>query len=357
MTHAHPHDGRTDIRTADPAAQLLNWPLMANAFTFSITTTRFDEDYAPSSNSRATTNFANLARGEDRQQNLRNVLTMIDHRFNDLAQRDNPNGHRYTVELEIVSVELQFIAGGEDQHFPLLEMLDLRIVDLRTGERHHGIVGNNFSSYLRDYDFSVLLPAVNEGTTELIVPDNFGELHGKLFQRFLESDVYQERFRTSPVICISVSTTETYRQTENTHPVLGVEYQQDAFSLTDEYFAKMGLQVRCFMPPGAAAPLAFYFRGDLLRDYSGLQLIGTISTMETFQKIYRPEIYNANTAAASVYRPSLDREDYARTPITYDRVERSRLAVAQGKYAEEHFVTPHKHALEQWATLSPTPVA
>jgi hypothetical protein len=49
--------------------------------------------------------------------------------------------------------------------------------------------------------------------------------------------------------------------------VLGVEYQQEEYSLTDEYFAKMGLQVRYFMPRGSVAPLAFYFRGDLLADY------------------------------------------------------------------------------------------
>ena len=68
--------------------------------------------------------------------------------------------------------------------------------------------------------------------------------------------------------------------------------------MTDEYFGKMGLRVRYFMPAGSSAPLAFYFRGDLLNDYSHLQLIGTINTMETFQKIYRPEIYGANVPAA-----------------------------------------------------------
>ena len=51
---------------------------MANALAFRITTTSFDDDYAPSHSSRATTNFANLARGEHRQQNLRNALNMID---------------------------------------------------------------------------------------------------------------------------------------------------------------------------------------------------------------------------------------------------------------------------------------
>ena len=93
----------------------------------------------------------------------------------------------------------------------------------------------------------------------------------------------------------------------------------------------MGLRVRYFMPRGSVAPLAFYFRGDLLGDYTDLQLVGTISTMETFQKIYRPEVYNANSAAPSVYRPSLERQDFSRTLIDYDREERSRLALASGR--------------------------
>jgi len=330
---------------------------MANEFTFSITTTRFDEDYAPSNSSRATTNFANLARGEHRQQNLRNALTMIDRRFNDLAHWDNPSRDRYTVELDIVSVGLHFTAEGEDQDFPLLEILDIQIVDHRTGERRQGIVGNNFSSYVRDFDFSVLLPAVTKDAGKFTVPDDFGNLHGLLFQHFLDSAAYQERFAAPPVICISVSTSKTYRRTENWHPVLGVEYQQDEFSLTDEYFGRMGLQVRYFMPHGAVAPLAFYFRGDLLSDYSNLQLIGTISTMETFQKIYRPEIYNANAAAASIYRPSLDQQDFSRTQVAYDRDERNQLAITQGKYTEEHFVKPHREALQHWAANYPTSVA
>lgn len=85
---------------------------MASEFTFRITTTRFDEDYSPSDDSRITTNFANLARGEHRQQNLRNALTMIDRRFNDLAHWDNPSRDRYTLELEIVSVAIQFATEG-----------------------------------------------------------------------------------------------------------------------------------------------------------------------------------------------------------------------------------------------------
>ena len=326
---------------------------MADDFTFTITTTRFDEDYTPSEDSRITTNFANLARGEHRRENLRNALTMMRRRFNDLADWDNPNRDRYVLELDIVSVHIEFTADGADRQFPLFEVLDISIVDRLNGVRHHGIVGNNFSSYVRDFDFSVVLPAAAADSGKPTLPEDFGDLHGKLFQHFLDSPECQERFPQPPVVCISVSTSKTYRRTGNQHPVLGAEYQQDDFSLTDLYFGKMGLQVRYFMPPGSVAPLAFYFRGDLLNDYSNLQLIGTISTMETFQKIYRPEVYNANSAAAAIYQPSLGEQDYSRTRIAYDRVERSQLAVKQAKYTEEHFITPHKDLLDRWTAKYP----
>jgi hypothetical protein len=102
------------------------------------------------------------------------------------------------------------------------------------------------------------------------------------------------------------------------------------------------------MPPNSVAPLAFYFIGDLLADYTNLELIGTISTMETFQKIYRPEIYNANSAAGACYQPDLKHQDYSLTRIVYDREERSRLAIEQGKFADEHFIKPYKTILEEW---------
>lgn len=111
----------------------------------------------------------------------------------------------------------------------------------------------------------------------------------------------------------------------------------------------MGLQVRYFMPKNSVAPTAFYFPGDLLSDYTDLELIGTISTMETFQKIYRPEIYNANSAAGQCYQPSLNNRDHSLTKIVYDREERSRLAIEQGKFTEEQFIKPYKPILEQWS--------
>lgn len=79
---------------------------MSKEFTFTIKSIYFDENYHPSENTRITTNFANLARGKSRQENLRNTLRMIDNRFNALAHWDNPKGDRYTVELEIISVEM-----------------------------------------------------------------------------------------------------------------------------------------------------------------------------------------------------------------------------------------------------------
>ncbi len=308
----------------------------------------FDENYRPSDSTRITTNFANLARGKDRQQNLRNTLRMIDNRFNDLAHWDNPTGDRYAVELEIISVDMSIDGRSGQDVFPLIEILKTSILDRKTNQRIDGIAGNNFSSYVRDYDFSVLLPAYNVNRVEFSQPQDFGDLHGKLFRQFANSRTYREHFGKPPVICISVATSKTYQRTGNHHPVLGVEYQQNEFSSTDRYFEKMGMQVRFFMPPNSVAPLAFYFYGDLLSDYTNLELISTISTMETFQKIYRPEIYNANSAAGQLYRPSLQHQDYSSTQIVYDREERSQLAVKQGKFAEERFIKPYKNVLEQW---------
>lgn len=320
---------------------------MNKEFEFIIKSLSFDENYNPSENTRITTNFANLARGSKRQENLRNALKMIDDRFNSLAHWDNPTGNRYCVELEIISVEMDVEGKGET--FPVIEILKTNIVDQKTNERIEGIVGNNFSSYVRDYDFSVVLLDHNKNKPGFSTPANFGDLHGNLFKCFVNSTAYKERFNKQPVICLSVSSKNTYHRTENQHPVLGVEYQQNEYSMTDHYFNKMGLQARYFMPPNSVAPLAFYFVGDLTSDYTNLELIGTISTMETFQKIYRPEIYNANSVAGKDYQPNLNQQDYSLTQIVYDREERSQLAIEQGKFTEENFIKPYQTILEQWS--------
>lgn len=319
---------------------------MSNVFSYTLKRVIFDEHYQPSDSTRITTNFANLARGNRREENLRNALRMIDRRFNALASWDNARGDRYSLELEIVSVDINIEGNGCG--FPSIEMLKTNIIDHLADRRIDGIVGNNFSSYVRDYDFSILLREYNVGQAQFSVPDGFGELHGNLFRDFLNSETYQENFNKPPVICLSVSDTKIYHRTENQHPVLGVEYTPNETSLTEQYFRKMGFDVRYFMPPHSVAPLAFYFIGDLLTDYTNLELISTISTMETFQKIYRPEIYNANSVAGYEYQPDLTNTDHSLTQIAYDRAERSQLAIKQGKFAEENFIKPYQKILEKW---------
>ena len=320
---------------------------MNKEFTFTISSSIFDGNYNPSENTRITTNFANLARGENRQENLRNTLAMIDNRFNTLAHWDNPKSDRYSVELEIISVEMNI--DDQADTFPAIEILKTNIIDNKTQERFDGIVGNNFSSYVRDYDFSVLLLDHNKQQPQFSIPENFGDLHGNIFKHFVSSAEYRNNFNKAPVICLSVSNKNTYQRTGNQHPVLGIEYQQNGTSLTETYFGKMGLKVRYFMPQNSVAPLAFFFTGDLLSDYTPLELIATISTMETFQKIYRPEIYNANSAAGLCYQPNLNNQDHSLTKIVYDREERSQLAIEQGKFTEENFIKPYKNILEQWS--------
>ncbi|MDO6463232.1 DUF1852 domain-containing protein [Pseudoalteromonas carrageenovora] len=323
---------------------------MSKNLTFNIKSQRLDEHYTPSTNTRITTNFANLARGEHRQSNLRKALNMINNRFNTLANWDNPTADRYSIELEIISVDIAL--DENSQSFPSIEILKTNIVDNKTNKCIEGIVGNNFSSYVRDYDFSVLLQQHNKDKPQFCIPDNFGELHGKLFQSFVSSNTYKQNFRKPPVICLSVSDNKTYHRTANEHPILGIEYQPNESSLTEQYFKKMGLQVRYFMPANSAAPFALFFFGDLLNDYTNLELISTISTMETFQKIYRPEIYNANATAGKAYKPNLKNADHSLTQIIYDRDERSKLAAEQGKFAEEHFIKPYQSALEQFTTVN-----
>jgi hypothetical protein len=319
-----------------------------SGFTFTISTIPFDEDYRPVDSTRITTNFANLARGESRQENLRNTLIMIGNRFNSLMHWDNPTGDRYAVELRIISAALK-IDAEDGNAFPLIEILQTTVIDRSSGDRIDGMVGNNFSSYVRDYDFSVLLPDYLKRNATEGAPAQFGDLHGNLFKHFLKSSAYRDNFSKPPVICLSVSSREVYRRSANMHPILGVEYKTDRFSQTDQYFAKMGMKVRYFMPPHSVAPLAFYHLGDLISDYTNLELATAVSTMETFQKIYRPEIYNANSVAAERYQPSLSFQDHSLTRIVYDREERSRLAVEQGKFAEEHFIKPYGGALERWS--------
>jgi hypothetical protein len=236
---------------------------------------------------------------------------MINNRFNDLAHWDNPNADRYAVELDIISVEMHIDGGDGSDPFPLIEVLRPTIVDTQTGARTEGIVGNNFSSYVRDYDFSVVLPASNEGG-HLRHSGRLRRPARQAVQALPESDAYRANFskgRSSASACPAARPTtaprtiirswawSTARASAPHRPVL----RQD------------GPAGALLHAAGQRRAAGVLLPGDLLGDYSNLELIGTISTMETFQKIYRPEIYNANSVAGKVYQPSLKHQDYSST--------------------------------------------
>ena len=52
---------------------------------------------------------------------------MINNRFNSLAHWDNPKADRYSVELEIISVEMRVEDQGAS--FPVIEILKTNIID------------------------------------------------------------------------------------------------------------------------------------------------------------------------------------------------------------------------------------
>lgn len=114
----------------------------------------------------------------------------------------------------------------------------------------------------------------------------------------------------------------------------------------------MGLTVIYFSPPNNVASLSFYFTGDMLGEYTNLEPTSIISTVEMLQKIYRAEIYNANSAAGTCDQPNLKHQEYSLTQIVYDREERSWLGVEQGRLAEEQFIEPYKAVLELWSSSS-----
>ena len=149
---------------------------MSKQFTYSISSIRFDENYHPADSTRLTTNFANLARGEQREENLRKTLRMINNRFNALAHWDNPTADRYSVEVDIISADLDIEGNGDS--FPVIETLKTTIVDHKENILIDGMIGNSFSSYVRDYDFSVVLPEYFNKNPTSAPPADFGDLHG-----------------------------------------------------------------------------------------------------------------------------------------------------------------------------------
>ncbi len=93
---------------------------------------------------------------EHRQQKPPQRPRLINGRCNDLAGR--PDGRPLPRRLDIVSVTMEFEDGGQVERFPLIEVLDVTIVDQHSGERHQGIVGKTSRRTSATTTFAVRLP-------------------------------------------------------------------------------------------------------------------------------------------------------------------------------------------------------
>lgn len=195
----------------------------------------------------------------------------------------------------------------------------------------------------------MLLLEHNKDQSRFSVPENFGELHGNIFKDFVQSSAYKTSFSKAPVICLSVSSKDVYRRTGNEHPVLGIEYARGRRLADRALFQQNGAAGALFYAETQrrAVGLLFFRRSAQRLHQHGAdrdhQHDGDVS------KIYRPEIYNANSAAGQYYQPNLNHLDHSVTKIVYDREERSLLAIEQGKFTQQHFIDPHKTLLEQWS--------
>jgi hypothetical protein len=119
-------------------------------------------------------------------------------------------------------------------------------------------------------------------------------------------------------------------------------------SLTSRYFGRMGLTASYWMAPGSRAPLAIYHEaGDLTRR-NRYELAVLVAVMDTFEGIYRPEIYRSHVAAGSLYRPDLANTNFSPPLVFYDRTERDAvLGKRQAEMAWREFLSPNAASLKQ----------
>jgi len=316
---------------------------------FRMSSTPFDQGYIPHSGSRLTTNFANLAKDpHSRPERIGATLARIENRFHALIGEEGDSS-RYQLEWKILTFSIRF-PDGNNAWFSMTETLRCVIRDRFLGIDLPGPTGCNYSSYVRDHDFNVLLPKVRSGKLPESELTTFGNLHGLLF-RILFRRFHPKGILEDPMImAISVANGREYRWGETVHPVLGREYlAPQAESLTSRYFAKMGLVVSYFMAAGSRAPLAFYHEpGDLLKRPPTF-LAALIAVMDVFESIYRPEIYCARKSAGEVFRPDLANLDFDEPSAIYDRIERdTTLGRDQAQRAQKEFLTPNSEAISRF---------
>jgi hypothetical protein len=310
--------------------------------------TPINADYVPAAESRQSTNIINLARDpQTRAGNLCALIEQIQVRYHDLLPVDTSQPPAQPMRLEILSINAAF-ESSSIAPFPIAECLGVVFEDCHTGKKFSGPIGLSFSSYIRDYDFNILLPQLLlQQNPEAL--DAFGRLHGLLYRLMFRSFWSGGVLEQPCLFALSVSSRRQYQGQAEQHPILGRRYRElGSTSLTSRYFAAMGLSASHFMPPGAMAPLTFYHEADQLLNQTSQDLAALIAVMESLQQIYRPEIYAAHLAAGNHFAPSLSNTDYTPPAVHYDRQERdSQLGPEQAARAWEYFLKPHATSLKR----------
>jgi hypothetical protein len=310
---------------------------------FSFSSTRYSPSYVPSGKGRETTNYNNLALNpQTRRKNIEQFFEMANSDLNRQLTGD-AQSRRYEINIRILTAWAQF-AQSDVSSFPLSEFMAATVTDAAQPDKElPGPTGLNFSSFIRDHDFSTI-PA-NQRNQQ-----NFGLLHGVLTQMTVGPD------RAIPhplVVAISISQAEKYQTTDHVHDLLGREYKLvGAESTTTQYFRKMGLKVQFYKPPRYPAPLAFYSPLNFsLENQTKEYQAALIAVMGNFQRIYRPEIYMAHThfsdTPGDISSGTLENPQFTRTPVHYDRVERVTQGQNQASRVETEFLRPHAEVLQR----------
>ncbi len=321
---------------------------MKSTLQLQLTRTSFDKNYSPKPNSRNTTNLVNLAKDPaKRESNINLFFSIINRKINRYLGEDNANNERYKIKIEILTTWAKFHQSNFEL-FPISEMLHANLLDTKTNTIINGPYGFNLSSYIRDYDFNVILPKILKDKMTKDI-ETFGDLHGILYQLQFRDLSNLGVLDFSAITAISVSSNKTYYRSGKVHPVLGIEYYEIGEpSSTSLYFKKMGLDVTYYMSEGMVAPLAYYHRKNDLETRDKLDLVLLISVMDTIQKIYRPEIYAAKEAAGIIFNPSLNNTQFSRPQIYYDRHERDQILTAQQSlFVQTNFLKPYQHQLKE----------
>ena len=313
-------------------------------YTFSFKRTPFNADYEPDKNSRLTTNFANISKNPTgRKQRIEGILQEMNKQLNDLIETAEP----FKLAIEIVSAEIKFEGDGFDW-FPLFEFLDVTITNTLTGETFEGPFGCNFSSYIRDYDFKYVLPAILKNTPSGDLSD-FGSLHSLFFNLCNEQLIKIAKIQKPIIVAISVGNGKEYIRNDVSHPILGNQYiTKSDESITTKYFSKMGYSPNYFLPKVCKAPLSIYSKDSILLKQSDLALAALIAVMNVFQQIYRPEIYCSLTPTDSIYIPNLENKNFYPPAFTYDRDERDQvLSINQALFVKENFLDKYSAAINE----------